>query len=286
MKKLISAGFAAITLTTMTLAAPLAAGAQSAPSYAYASEVQIRGRVAGFDGGYDLTVRDERGFLDNVQLHQGTIINPAGLTLRPGMIVSILGYDAGSFFGANEIDTPYTFYAGVPYCYGHPWNYYGPAFELGFFFGNPAWWHGGYFHDGYRWNAGVRVYDHVRVGYWNHGWHDRGWGGHIRNWDHPDWAGHGPAYGNRGPHEPNRGFAGHGGGYAGRPGHGEGRYARGFPAGHFHGPAGHVAWHGASRGVRYAAAARGGWHAAHGGGYAPARGGGRPAAHGGGHGRR
>ncbi len=42
-----------------------------------------------------LQVRDEQGYVDNVQLHQGTIINPTGITLEPGMVVSILGYNSG-----------------------------------------------------------------------------------------------------------------------------------------------------------------------------------------------
>lgn len=198
MKKHLSAGLAAFTLTALALLAPLAAQAQSVPSYAatYATEGQIRGRIASFDGGYDLVVRDERGYLDNVRLHPGTIINPTGLTLRAGMIVSILGFNQGSFFGANEIDTPYTFYAGIPYYYGHPWFYYGPAISLGFYFGNPGWWHGGAFYGGYGWYGGVRVYHVVHVGYgwgyhgWNHpgpGWH--GWGWH--RWGGHGWAEHG-----------------------------------------------------------------------------------------------
>ena len=63
-------------------------------------------------------VRDVRGYVDNVTLHQGTIINPTGLTLAPGMVVSILGYNAGPFFAANEVDTPYTYTYGVPYYAG------------------------------------------------------------------------------------------------------------------------------------------------------------------------
>ncbi len=158
---------AAFTLASCAAAAPLAAQAQDEPSYAqpqYAqADAQIRGRIASFDGGYNLTVRDERGYIDNVQLHDGTIINPTGLTLAPGMIVSILGYNAGPYFDANEVDTPYTYYGGSPYYGGHPWNYYGPSISLGFFFGNPGWWHGGYFGGGYRWNSGVRVYSNVHI---------------------------------------------------------------------------------------------------------------------------
>jgi hypothetical protein len=79
------------------------------------------------------------------------------------MVVSILGYNAGAAFSANEIDTPYTFRAGVPYYYGHPWDYYGPSISLGFFFGNRGWWHGSAFHGGFTYVGGARVYGSVRV---------------------------------------------------------------------------------------------------------------------------
>jgi hypothetical protein len=151
----------------LILAAPLAASAQIVPSYgaeaAYDGDAQIHGRILSFDGAYSLEVRDEKGYVDNVRLHQGTVINPTGLTLAPGMVVSILGYNAGPYFAANEVDTPYTYYAGTPYYGGHPWNYYGPSVSLGFFFGNPGWWHGNVFVGSPRFLGGVRVYDNVRV---------------------------------------------------------------------------------------------------------------------------
>jgi hypothetical protein len=75
------------------------------------------------------------------------------------MVVSILGYNAGPYLAANEIDTPYTFYGGVPWYAGHPWYYYGPTIALGFYFGNVGWWHGGWFGGGYHWVGGVRVYN-------------------------------------------------------------------------------------------------------------------------------
>jgi hypothetical protein len=152
--------------------APFAANAQIVPSYAAPTpggDEQIHGRVLSFDGGYNLEVRDEKGYVDNVRLHQGTIINPTGLTLAPGMIVSILGYNAGATFAANEIDTPYTFYYGVPWFAGHPWNYYGPSVSFGFYFGHPGWWHGPAFGGGYHFYGGARVYDNVHVGAVYHG---------------------------------------------------------------------------------------------------------------------
>jgi len=156
-------------LAALTLAAPIAALAQDAPSYASPinagpADEQVHGRIVSFDGGYNLAVRDERGFVDNVQLHEGTIINPTGLTLEPGMIVNIMGYNAGQFLAANEIDTPYTYYSGVPYYAGHPWNYYGPSISLGFFFGNAGWWHGNSFRgNNFRFVGGSRVYNNVHA---------------------------------------------------------------------------------------------------------------------------
>ena len=148
----------------LTLAAPSGAQAQDVPSYAVQSaDEQIRGRIDSFDGGYNVTVRDERGFIDNVQLHDGTIINPTGITLQPGMVVSILGTDDGPYLAANEIDTPYQFDGGVAYYGGHPWDYYGPSFQLGFFFGNVGWWHGNDFGGGFHYDRGARIYANVHV---------------------------------------------------------------------------------------------------------------------------
>lgn len=137
MIKYLMAAFAAALLVAPGIA-------QAQPSYARPADESIHGRIVSFDGAYNLQVRDDRGFVDNVSLHQGTIINPTGLTLQPGMIVSIAGVNAGSTFAANEIDTPYTFAYGVPYYAGHPWNYYGPSVSLGFYFGNGGWYHGGW----------------------------------------------------------------------------------------------------------------------------------------------
>jgi len=158
MRSILLAAFAAIAIL-----APITASAQAVPSYAQPvqPDQQIRGRIASFDGRYSLTVNDDRGFVDSVQLHDGTIILPTGLTLEPGMVVSILGYNAGGYFAANEVDTPYTNYAGVPYYGGHPWTYWGPTVSLGFFFGNTGWWHGNYFQGPYHYYGHARVYNTV-----------------------------------------------------------------------------------------------------------------------------
>lgn len=119
-----------------------------APSYA-TTEESIRGRIASFDGKYRLQLRDDRGFVDNVTLHDGTIINPTGLRLAPGQSVTIMGHNTGKTFEANQIDTPYATYGAsnrpayaygyVPYGYApYGYRYYGspyrayPAYGLGF----------------------------------------------------------------------------------------------------------------------------------------------------------
>jgi hypothetical protein len=118
------ARIAAALLSSTALLAPLAAHAQQAPappaspSYARRSAVngeeKITGKISSIDSKYRLQVRDDRGFMDRVELHQGTVINPRGLQLQPGMAVTIFGYNRGSVFGANEIDTPYLSYNAAP----------------------------------------------------------------------------------------------------------------------------------------------------------------------------
>jgi hypothetical protein len=159
---------AALIVASAVGATASQAMAQTAPTYA-TQDQQIHGRVISFDGAYTLKVRDDQGYVDTVELHQGTIINPTGITLSPGMVVSVDGYNAGSFFAANEVDTPYTFYSGVPYFQGRPWSYYGPSTSLGFFFGSPAWWHGGYHSAPVVVNRGVYVHNNpppYRGGAW------------------------------------------------------------------------------------------------------------------------
>jgi hypothetical protein len=77
--------------------------------------------------------------------------------------VSIDGFNSGSFFNANEIDTPYTIDAGVPFYEGHAWDYYGPSISLAFFFGSGGWWHGGGYDRGYAYAGGARGYDRARI---------------------------------------------------------------------------------------------------------------------------
>ena len=124
--------FAAL-LGSAALSAPLAALAQQtsapptaavAPTYARPAapngEETIHGRIDRFEGRYRIELRDDRGFIDNVEMHPGTIINPTGLALQQGMAVTIMGYNRGRVFAANEIDTPYQAYGIVP---GYPYGY-------------------------------------------------------------------------------------------------------------------------------------------------------------------
>lgn len=157
--------FAALVALTVT-AVPAAAFAQTAPpdapppvavpSYGTADET-IHGRISSFDGGYSLQLRDDRGFIDNVQLQQGTVINPTGIRLQPGMSVTIHGVNHGAALVASQIDTPYQQYSAVPVgpygyqaypyplyayplypypVYGYP---YGPSLSVGIGFGGHHW---------------------------------------------------------------------------------------------------------------------------------------------------
>ncbi len=150
--------------------------AQQLPSYATAEET-IRGRIRSIDSQYHITIRDNKGYLDSVALHQRTLINPPGLVLAPRMSVTIYGYTAGSVFVANEIDTAYKnvepqsavtsgdasyYYAPSVnvttttypnYSYG--WPYWGSPFFSPFAFspfGWSYWGYPGYRPFGYRWS--------------------------------------------------------------------------------------------------------------------------------------
>lgn len=136
MKRFFTGAVAAACLSGL-LAAPVLAQAPAgaAPSYArpsYASDEEtVRGRIVSFNGAYDLQLRDDRGYVDNVRLHQGTVINPTGISLAAGMSVTIYGYNRGSVFAANEIDTPYHERGYLAYpvpVYPYP---YGPTFGFG-----------------------------------------------------------------------------------------------------------------------------------------------------------
>lgn len=98
MKRLI--GSAAIVAA---LALPVGANADTVGYATPSSHQVVRGVITSINGKYGLTVQDGEGFLDSVTLHQGTIINPTGLQLEPGMRVAIAGHADGTTFDANRI---------------------------------------------------------------------------------------------------------------------------------------------------------------------------------------
>ncbi|HEX3549267.1 MAG TPA: hypothetical protein VHT53_02780 [Candidatus Elarobacter sp.] len=104
----------AIAVMTMWGAVPAVVKAQpqpQAPVPTYARPAPrgaetIHGTIASISDAYHILVRDDRGFMDYVDLHQGTVINPRGLRLLPGMRVTIYGTNQGSTFLALDIDAP------------------------------------------------------------------------------------------------------------------------------------------------------------------------------------
>ncbi len=132
------AGAAALALTTALLFGSVARAQEpypGPPSYAVRQE-SIRGTVRSFDGQWLMYVRDGRGNLDRVRLHQGTIITPTGLTLEPGMHVTVYGHPGDGVFVADDIETPYR-YVRYQSGYGYPYSY--PSWE-----GNFGWGFGGF----------------------------------------------------------------------------------------------------------------------------------------------
>ncbi len=106
--------------------APSAALAQNVPSYGTpaARQEMVRGTVTGFNGAYVVYVHDDRGYNDNLTMHQGTIIDPTGIRLVEGMRVSAWGYADGPTFDAYQIEVAgggpyYAGYSGYPYGYGY-----------------------------------------------------------------------------------------------------------------------------------------------------------------------
>jgi hypothetical protein len=124
---------AAAVLLTLASAPSVALAQNQMPSYAVRSGETIKGTISNFNGQYTMYVRDDRGYVDNVSLHQGTIINPTGIRLSPGFRVTVIGHTSGSTFVADEIDTPYRNYGyAYPYYYPYyPYPYVGVGFGWG-----------------------------------------------------------------------------------------------------------------------------------------------------------
>jgi hypothetical protein len=140
----------ALMLASVILGSSSFAAAQpERPTYASREEV-LHGRIRAISGQYDLQVSDERGFIDNVRMHKGTVINPTGLALAPGMSVTVLGYAHGSVFEANEIDTPYTVDYPVPAPVYPYYGYYGPYYPYPNVIIGPGYGYGWGWHEHYR----------------------------------------------------------------------------------------------------------------------------------------
>jgi hypothetical protein len=98
----------ALLLAALPLAAHGDSGQRATPSYGHDTDTVeiVHGTITWFDGRYALQVRDDRGFFDNVQMFQGTIIHPTGLRLQPGMRVEVRGPNRGFALVAAQIDMP------------------------------------------------------------------------------------------------------------------------------------------------------------------------------------
>jgi len=140
-KNILSKRLLGVAVAAAALITPAIASAQDIPAYASAGTgQQIQGTISAINGEWNITIADSSGYNDSVALHQGTIINPTGLTLEPGMNVTVDGYADGSNFDANEIDTPYQYQGPPPVAvYYGPGSWYpgyaygwGPSFSLFF----------------------------------------------------------------------------------------------------------------------------------------------------------
>jgi hypothetical protein len=102
---LIAVAIAGMPLGAFAQGAPANVPSYAAPGPAQASDQEtIHGHIASIDDADSLQINDDRGFVDNVKLQQGTIIAPSGSQLQPGMTVTITGVNRGSVFAANRID--------------------------------------------------------------------------------------------------------------------------------------------------------------------------------------
>jgi hypothetical protein len=166
------AGFAVLSLP--------AAAQNSVPSYASSAGETIHGTIASVNGG-ELSLRDDRGFVDRVAIHTHVVMHPADLQLAADQSVTIVGHADGRVFIADEIDLtqsgPAAYgdagnygtaygpdYVPAPVAYPYPYYpyypYYGGPFfgaSIGFYFGGGyghyypyrGGYHGGYPHGGY-----------------------------------------------------------------------------------------------------------------------------------------
>jgi hypothetical protein len=93
-----------MNMLAIVASAGLLAASQGSPDSTSAHAATLSGTIAVFDGKYHLQLRDERGSLDDVTLHRGTVITPTGQRLTSGMHVTISGTTNGGSLDADEID--------------------------------------------------------------------------------------------------------------------------------------------------------------------------------------
>jgi hypothetical protein len=75
--------------------------AVGAPDPTFMGRYHLRGFVRAFDH-FNMTLGIHHQGVP-VQLHQGTIIHPTGLTISPGMFLRVDGYFSGGVFYADKI---------------------------------------------------------------------------------------------------------------------------------------------------------------------------------------
>jgi multimeric flavodoxin WrbA len=79
-----------------------AAGANAQVAPRFVAPHDIQGLVTYFNH-FNMMIRAD-GTGNPVMLHQGTVINPTGTTLHPGMVVNVAGYGADGQFYADRIN--------------------------------------------------------------------------------------------------------------------------------------------------------------------------------------
>ncbi len=184
-----------LVVATSTLFAPSVARANDGdgaiPTYATKDDANaIKGTISSIDGKYDIRVRDAKGYIDRIRLHDGTIINPTGLRLAIGQDVTILGTNSGDRYDANEIDTPY--HVDDDYAYGSIGYFGAPAIGYPYYGGFGPYGVGGFGPYGYPYGGvgfGVGFYGGGYYGGGPYGYRGRGWH------DHDGYDGRGPVGG-------------------------------------------------------------------------------------------
>lgn len=222
--KLATTTLSAALGAVLCLAVPGIGAAQSIPSYGapVARQEYITGTLTGFNGSYVVYMRDDKGYDDNITMHDGTVINPTGIKLVEGMRVAIWGNANGSTFNANTIQVvgQADYAGGAGYNGGYyPGGYYPNGYGYGYGYGGY-----GYPYYGYPYGVGIGI---------GFGWGGWGWGG---PWGYGWWRPWG-WYGYRGYCCGYRYPYGYYGGY---------RYPYGYrgPGGYYRGPGGYGGYHG------------------------------------------